>query len=63
VADGRFPFSLIPRRSAFRSIVWTEVRKLDSEIGYILNAISAEFGATFVADQEEAGMFLAGELA
>jgi hypothetical protein len=33
------------------------------EIGYILNAISAEFGVTFVADQEEAGMFLAGELA
>jgi hypothetical protein len=33
------------------------------EIGYILNAISAEFGVTFVADQEEVGMFLAGELA
>jgi hypothetical protein len=33
------------------------------EIGYILNAISAEFGVTFIADQEEVGMFLAGELA
>jgi len=33
------------------------------EVGYILNAISAEFGVTFVADQEEAGLFLAGELA
>jgi hypothetical protein len=33
------------------------------EIGYILNAISAEFGVTFVADHEEAGLFLAGELA
>jgi hypothetical protein len=32
-------------------------------MGYILNAISAEFGVTFIADQEEAGMFLAGELA
>ena len=34
-----------------------------SEIGYILNAISAEFGVTFIADQEEVGLFLAGELA
>jgi hypothetical protein len=33
------------------------------EIGYILNAISAEFGVTFIADHEEAGLFLAGELA
>lgn len=33
------------------------------EIGYILNAISAESGVTFVADHEEAGLFLAGELA
>jgi hypothetical protein len=33
------------------------------EIGYILNAISAEFGVTFIADQDEVGMFLAGELA
>ena len=33
------------------------------EIGYTLNPISAEFGVTFVADQEEVGMFLAGELA
>ena len=33
------------------------------EIGYILNAISTEFGVTFIADQEETGMFLAGELA
>jgi hypothetical protein len=32
------------------------------EIGYILNAISAESGVTFVADHEEAGLFLAGEL-
>jgi hypothetical protein len=35
----------------------------NQEMGYILNAISAEFGVTFIADQEEAGMFLAGELA
>ena len=28
------------------------------EIGYILNAISAEFGVTFIADQEEVGLFL-----
>jgi hypothetical protein len=34
-----------------------------SEIGYILNAISAEFGVTFIADREEIGMFLDGELA
>jgi hypothetical protein len=34
-----------------------------SEIGYIMNAISAEFGVTFIADREEIGMFLAGELA
>jgi hypothetical protein len=33
------------------------------EIRYILNAISAESGVTFVADHEEAGLFLAGELA
>jgi hypothetical protein len=33
------------------------------EIGYILNAMSAEFGVTFIADHEEAGLFLAGELA
>jgi len=33
------------------------------EIGYILNAISAESCVTFVADHEEAGLFLAGELA
>jgi hypothetical protein len=33
------------------------------EIGFILNAISAEFGVTFIADQEEAGMFLSNELA
>ena len=33
------------------------------EIGYILNAVSAEFGVTFIAGHEEAGLFLAGELA
>jgi hypothetical protein len=35
----------------------------NSEIGSIMNAISAEFGVTFIADREEIGMFLAGELA
>jgi len=33
------------------------------EIGYVLNAISAELGVTFIADREEIGMFLDGELA
>jgi hypothetical protein len=34
---------------------------INPEIGYIRNSISAAYDVGFISDQEEAGMFLAGE--
>jgi hypothetical protein len=67
-SDGRqeliFDGSKILVRSDSQNNVARLIPTADNpEIGYILNAISAEFGVTFIADQEEVGMFLAGELA